>query len=71
MDKKDIIIIGAGALGQEVVWLIEEINDHRNDWNLLGFLDDYAITQRSEILGYPILGKFTDIDRFKNVMPYY
>ncbi|MBN2669182.1 MAG: NeuD/PglB/VioB family sugar acetyltransferase [Bacteroidales bacterium] len=61
---KDIIIIGAGALGEEIAWLIEEINDYRKEWNLLGFLDDYAFDKKDTVLGYKVLGKSTDIDAY-------
>ena len=37
---KKIIIIGAGAFSREVLWLIEEINNAKNEWEVLGFLDD-------------------------------
>lgn len=39
MDKP-ILIIGAGGFGREVYWLIQEINECRPEWNVLGFLDD-------------------------------
>lgn len=37
---KDILIIGAGGVGREVALMIEEINNVRPTWNLLGFIDD-------------------------------
>ncbi len=58
---KNIIIIGSGALGAEVAWLIEEINNNKPEWNLLGFLDDYAYEKIETILGYPILGKLDQV----------
>lgn len=63
---KDIIIIGAGALGQEVAWLIEEINDKSPQWNILGFLDDFAFTSKKNILDYKCIGAFADAKNFKN-----
>lgn len=59
-----IIIIGAGALGQELAWLVEEINDFRPTWDLLGFLDDFAFEKSDSILGYPVLGKIGNLERF-------
>ena len=53
---KDIIILGAGGLGQEIAWLIEEINEAQKEWNLLGYLDTYPATFNKEVLGYPVLG---------------
>lgn len=63
---KKIIIVGAGALGQEIVWLIEEINEHKPKWDIIGFLDDYAFESKKKILGYPCLGKYQDIKKFKD-----
>lgn len=37
---KDIIIVGASGFGREVLRLIENINEARPTWNILGFLDD-------------------------------
>lgn len=61
---KDIIILGAGGLAQEIVWLIEEINDFNKEWNILGYLDSHPVVQDMEILGYPVLGKFEDYWKF-------
>ncbi|MBA3680768.1 MAG: NeuD/PglB/VioB family sugar acetyltransferase [Bacteroidetes bacterium] len=63
---KDIVIIGAGALGQEVAWLIEEINEKSVQWNILGFLDDFAFSTKKTILGYPCIGSFKDVANFKD-----
>lgn len=52
-----LIIIGAGGLGREIAWHVEEINAEKPTFELLGFLDDVA-TQTPE--GYPILGTTDD-----------
>lgn len=53
---KDLIIIGAGALGRETAWLSERINAVSPSWNLLGFLDDNPKIQGGSVHGYPVLG---------------
>lgn len=53
---KDIVIIGAGGFGREVAWLIEDINDISKEWNILGFVDDNAEIQDTEMNGYKIVG---------------
>lgn len=60
----NIVIVGAGALGQELAWLIEEINDNKLTWNIRGFLDDFAFINNKEVLGYPVLGKYDDFKSF-------
>ena len=61
---KDLVIIGAGALGQEVAWLVEEINEKNQTWNILGFLDDFGIENDKKFLGFKCIGKYSDITGF-------
>jgi sugar O-acyltransferase (sialic acid O-acetyltransferase NeuD family) len=53
---KDIVIIGAGGFGREVVWLIECINKVANEWNIVGFVDDNESIQGTVINGYKVVG---------------
>jgi sugar O-acyltransferase (sialic acid O-acetyltransferase NeuD family) len=62
----DLIILGAGGLGQEMAWLVEEINEHKKEWNLLGYLDRNPGAREARPLGYPMLGSDTDAQRFKH-----
>ena len=51
----DIIIVGAGGLGQDVQWLLERINEIEETWNILGYVDD-GIEAGSLVDDLPILG---------------
>jgi len=64
---KDIVIIGAGGLGKEVAWLIENINSQKPTWNLLGFLEDekYKENWGTIVHGYPILGGNSWLGEYK------
>lgn len=53
---KNIVIIGAGDLGKEVVWLIEDINKVSPTYVILGFLDDDIAKVGREFYGYCVLG---------------
>lgn len=53
---KNIVIIGAGDLGKEVVWLIEDINKRSPTYVILGFLDDDREKLGGEFYGYRVLG---------------
>jgi len=53
---KNIVIIGAGDLGKEVVWLIEDINRRSPTYLILGFLDDDIGKTQKEFFGYRVLG---------------
>lgn len=55
---QDIVIIGAGGFGREVAWLVEEINEVKKTWNLMGFLDSSKKVGQI-INGYSVLGDET------------
>lgn len=61
---RDIVVLGAGGLGLEMAWLIEEINEHRPSWRLLGFLDSDPKLAGSRLLGYEVLGTDDDAHRY-------
>ncbi|QHL87482.1 acetyltransferase [Nibribacter ruber] len=56
---KDIVIVGAGGLGREVLMLIRQINQHTPTWNFLGFYDDASPEAG---FGYPYLGTVDDLN---------
>jgi sugar O-acyltransferase (sialic acid O-acetyltransferase NeuD family) len=53
---KNLVIIGAGDLGKEIVWLIEDINKRIPIYLILGFLDDDTAKAGTEFYGYKVLG---------------
>jgi sugar O-acyltransferase (sialic acid O-acetyltransferase NeuD family) len=55
-DLKDIVIVGAGGLGREIVAAIEACNATRKEWNVLGFLDSNRDLAELEVGGVPVLG---------------
>lgn len=61
---KDIVIIGSGGIGREVAYIIEEINNIEETWNILGFIDDNSDMWLKELNGYKILG---GIEYLKNM----
>jgi sugar O-acyltransferase (sialic acid O-acetyltransferase NeuD family) len=61
---RDLIILGSGGLAQEYAWLVEEINEDRKSFNLLGYLDDETERVGKEYIGYPVLGTIADLPKF-------
>ena len=61
---KDLIIFGASGFGREVAWAVERLNKVNPTWNLLGFMDDADDIQESEVNGYKVLGKTTDVGNY-------
>ena len=65
---KDIVIIGAGGVGRETAWIIEQINMRKPTWNIVGFIDDNKKIWGQTLNGYKVLGGINElIDSFKGV----
>ena len=62
---KDIVIIGAGGIGREVAWIIEEINEVNPMWNIVGFVDDNSEMWGKELNGYKVLGEIEVLDKLE------
>lgn len=62
---KDIVIIGAGGIGREVAWIIEEINEVNSTWNIVGFVDDNSEMYGKELNGYKVLGGIEVLDKLE------
>lgn len=60
---KDLIILGAGAAGKELLWFIASLNQKAPQWRVVGFADDTPEKQGAAIDGYPVLGT---IDNLRN-----
>lgn len=59
MKKRDLVIVGAGGFGREVMWLAQETNE----FNILGFIDD-SQKAGTQVSGCEILGGISDATRF-------
>ncbi len=53
---RDLVILGAGGYGREVLQVVRDVNRDVPSWNLLGFLDADASLHGGEIKGLPVLG---------------
>jgi sugar O-acyltransferase (sialic acid O-acetyltransferase NeuD family) len=56
MQRKDIILIGAGGFGREVLWQISESKHCKKMYNVKGFVDDASEFQGKTVNGFPVLG---------------
>lgn len=65
---KKIIIIGGKGNGETIASLIEDINEAKPTWDLLGFFNDVD-SSGEEIFGYPVIGCPEDMasTKFKDV----
>ncbi len=67
---KNIVIIGAGDLGKELVWLIEDINKVKPTYLILGFLDDDLSKNTYSFCGYRVLGGTDKLEELNAVAPF-
>jgi sugar O-acyltransferase (sialic acid O-acetyltransferase NeuD family) len=63
---KNIIIVGAGGLGREVLDLLQIVAEKNKSYKVLGFADD-ALPQGFLINGYEILGNLSQCVNLPNV----
>ena len=56
MEQRDIVLIGAGGFGREVLWQLNKVNADKKTYNILGFVDNTPALQGKEINGLPVLG---------------
>ncbi len=59
---KDLVILGAGGCAREVAWLVEEINNSKMQWNLLGFIDENIENHGKVLNGYAVLSDLSWFD---------
>ncbi len=58
---KDLIIIGAGGFAREVAWLVEDINQEKPIWNLIGYVDEDPDKENLILNDVPVLGSFNKL----------
>lgn len=63
----DIAIYGAGGLGREVALLVDQINEAKPTWNLVGFFDD-GLSRGHEVDELTVLGGARAAKHFKGSM---
>lgn len=63
---KDLIIYGCGSLGRVIEQIVFDINQEKNTWNLLGFIDDDEGKHGNQVAGYPVLGGIEVLKQLDN-----
>ena len=61
-NKKKVTIIGAGGFARETLWVFRDANEEKNEWEILGFIDDNKETHGKIICDIPVLGGFELFD---------
>lgn len=60
---KDIAIYGAGGFGREIACLINQINEIKPQWNMIGFFDDGVAAGTSNRYG-SVLGNYHTLNKY-------
>ena len=64
---KDIVIIGTGGLACEIKYLIDAINRHEPEWNILGYIENWSKQIGDEVVdGYKVIGTTDDFNKIEN-----
>jgi sugar O-acyltransferase (sialic acid O-acetyltransferase NeuD family) len=61
---RDMAIYGAGGFGREVALMVQQINEEKKQWNVIGFFDDLK-PAGSEIDGLRIIGTGRELNLWK------
>lgn len=64
-----LIIIGAGGVGQEIIWAVRNINASCSHYEILGYCDDDPAKKGTVIYSTSVLGTPEDIDRTLDEKP--
>lgn len=64
---RDIVVIGAGGHGKDVVQLIRDINKVKPTWNIVGFVDDNEELRGKHVGGTTVLGSNEVMDNWKSI----
>ena len=57
-NMKKVVILGAGGLGREVLDVFMAHNAVKEEYEVLGFIDEKTEMKGKELNGYPVLGSF-------------
>lgn len=57
---KDLVIVGAGGFGRELLEIVKNINSVNPTWNVLGFIDDNTEALDDKRCEYNVIGKISD-----------
>ena len=63
---KDLIILGAGGSGWDIVSIVNAINKQSVEWNVLGFLDDNVTLHGKEFCGVKVIGSIDECNKWPN-----
>lgn len=64
----DLVIIGSGGFGRELLAMLEDINREKKQWNVIGFWNSDGHGEGEEVQGLKVLSK---LELFEKKLPYF
>jgi len=64
---KDLIILGAGGSGWDIVSIVNAINKQSQEWRVLGYLDDNIDLHGKVFCGVKVIGSIDDCVKYPKV----
>ncbi len=61
---KEVLILGAGSFGEEILDCMDEINCIQPTYKCIGFLDDDEKKREFKLRGIPVLGSLSDSSKY-------
>ena len=69
--RKQLVVVGAGGFGQEIVWAARNFNRIHPSYDIVGYCDDDASKKGKTIYGCKVLGSPEELDLLVSAKPYY
>ncbi|MFX0132873.1 MAG: acetyltransferase [Candidatus Hodarchaeota archaeon] len=60
---KKVMILGAGGFARETLWIFRDANKEKNEWEVIGFIDENEENHGKIVCDLPILGGFEWFDK--------
>lgn len=64
---ENLVIVGGGGNGREILEWIKDINQINPIWNVLGFIDDNLNVLKEANCDFKVIGKINEWERFEDV----
>ena len=64
LDPKEVLILGAGSFGEEILDCLDQINSIQPTYKCIGFLDDDEKKWKNKLRGLSILGSLSTSKNF-------
>lgn len=64
--RKNVVVVGAGGAGREVLEIFKDQNKIKKRWNILGFIDENRSLHQRIVNGYPVIGGISWIEEHRD-----